>query len=84
MCAATSRIFVHESVYDKFLELFTAAAQSVRQGDGFNKDADQGPLVSKTQLDVRAEFLLSRAQALTAHSASWGTSRPASKRARGS
>ncbi|KIP10902.1 hypothetical protein PHLGIDRAFT_115040 [Phlebiopsis gigantea 11061_1 CR5-6] len=51
MCAATSRIFVHEAVYDKFLELFTAAAQAVRQGDGFNEDADEGPLVSKAQLD---------------------------------
>ncbi|KIP06629.1 hypothetical protein PHLGIDRAFT_128195 [Phlebiopsis gigantea 11061_1 CR5-6] len=51
VCAASSRIYVHEKVYDAFLERFVVAANSIRQGDGFREDADQGPLVSQTQLD---------------------------------
>lgn len=53
MCAAGSRIFVQEGIYDKFLQHFTAAAQSIRQGDGFDTNTDQGPIISKNQLDVR-------------------------------
>lgn len=59
MCAANSRIFVQEGIYDKFLENFAAAAQAVRQGDGFSHSTDQGPVVSKNQLDVRI-FILFR------------------------
>ncbi|EKM54309.1 uncharacterized protein PHACADRAFT_258089 [Phanerochaete carnosa HHB-10118-sp] len=51
MCAAGSRIFVQEGIYDKFLQLFAGAAASIKQGDGFKATTHQGPVVSKTQLD---------------------------------
>lgn len=54
MCAAGSRIFVQEGIYDKFIQAFAAASQTIKHGDGFQSATDQGgPVVSKTQLDVR-------------------------------
>ncbi|EKM54312.1 uncharacterized protein PHACADRAFT_196743 [Phanerochaete carnosa HHB-10118-sp] len=51
MCAAGARILVQEGIYDKFLQAFTDAAESLKQGDSFKATTQQGPLVSKTQLD---------------------------------
>ncbi|EKM52092.1 uncharacterized protein PHACADRAFT_212682 [Phanerochaete carnosa HHB-10118-sp] len=51
MCAAGSRIFVQEGIYDKFLRAFAATAASIKQGDGFKATTQQGPVVSMTQLD---------------------------------
>ena len=52
MCLAGSRIFVQEDVYDEFLEGLVAAAQAIKQGDGFDPSVHQGSLISKAQLDV--------------------------------
>ena len=41
---------------DKFIEFFKGAAASFKLGDGFDPPTNQGPLVSKTQLNVRALF----------------------------
>ena len=51
MCAAGTRIFVQEGIYDKFVEIFKGAAQSFKRGDGFDPSVNQGPLVSQTQLE---------------------------------
>ncbi|KAI0341987.1 aldehyde dehydrogenase [Trametopsis cervina] len=50
MCVAGSRVFVQEGIYDRFVEAFSAAAQSVNNGDGFDPASQQGPLVSETQM----------------------------------
>ncbi|EKM54311.1 uncharacterized protein PHACADRAFT_258094 [Phanerochaete carnosa HHB-10118-sp] len=50
-CAAGTRILVQEGIYDKFLQVFADAAESLKQGDSFKATTQQGPLVSKTQLD---------------------------------
>lgn len=52
ICTANSRIFVHEKVYDKFLELFKKKIQEVSiLGDPFDEKTWQGPQVSKAQYD---------------------------------
>ena len=51
VCAAGSRIFVQEGIYDKFVEIFKGAAQSFKLGGGFDPSVNQGPLISKVQLD---------------------------------
>ena len=51
MCAAGSRIFVQEGIYDKFVQAFAGAAASIQQGDGFKQTTQQGPVVSKVQLE---------------------------------
>ncbi|KAF7720885.1 Mitochondrial 10-formyltetrahydrofolate dehydrogenase [Apophysomyces ossiformis] len=50
-CNAGSRIFVHESVYDKFLELFIENAKSFKLGDPFDADTIQGPQINKSQFE---------------------------------
>ena len=50
ICTATSRILVHESVYDSFIENFLATTKAVSiVGDQWSENTYQGPLVSKAQ-----------------------------------
>lgn len=50
-CCAGSRIYVQESIYDKFIEQFKARAQKNAVGDPFKQDTFQGPQVSQLQFD---------------------------------
>ena len=50
VCVAGSRAYVEESVMDSFLELLKAEANKMTISDGFDPDADLGPLVSEMQL----------------------------------
>lgn len=49
-CCASSRVFVHESVYDEFVMKSVARAKKRTVGDPFTK-VDQGPQVSEEQFD---------------------------------
>jgi aldehyde dehydrogenase (NAD+) len=52
ICTATSRILVHEAVYDKFVELYLKEIESVSKiGDPFQSDTYQGPQVTKAQYE---------------------------------
>lgn len=52
VCSATSRILVHETVYQTFVELFKREVASVSKvGDPFSHDTFQGPQVTKVQFD---------------------------------
>jgi aldehyde dehydrogenase (NAD+) len=49
-CCASSRVFVHESVYDEFVEKSVKKANERQVGDPFGT-VDQGPQVDKLQFD---------------------------------
>lgn len=50
-CTATSRVFVHSSIYDKFVELFKERIKQVNVlGDPFKDDTFQGPQVSSSSM----------------------------------
>jgi len=49
-CTAATRIYVHESVYQTFLEKFVEKTKKIRIGDPTKKETDMGPLVSSAQL----------------------------------
>lgn len=52
VCTATSRILVHDSVYDKFVAHFKEAiASTSKVGNPFSDDTFQGPQVTKAQYD---------------------------------
>ncbi|KAL2209865.1 aldehyde dehydrogenase [Sarocladium strictum] len=52
ICTATSRILVHEAIYEKFTELFLEQVRTTSKvGDPYNTDTFQGPQVSKAQYD---------------------------------
>jgi len=48
-CTAATRIYVHESVYDRFMNRFVEKAGKIRVGDPTKRDVDMGPLVSEAQ-----------------------------------
>lgn len=51
-CHAGTRIFVHEDIYDNFMEKFTARMKQVKvDNPQVANDADQGPQNSKLQYD---------------------------------
>lgn len=50
-CAAGSRTFVHSSIYDKFAEVAVELAKQRKVGDPFDEQTEQGPQVSKQQMD---------------------------------
>jgi aldehyde dehydrogenase (NAD+) len=50
-CCAGSRIYVQESIYDKFVERFKERAEKNVVGDPFAENTFQGPQVSQLQYD---------------------------------
>ncbi|KAG2090761.1 aldehyde dehydrogenase domain-containing protein, partial [Suillus discolor] len=50
-CSAGSRIFVQESIWEKFLDQFTEQARAIKVGDPFSPDTYRGPQASKTQFE---------------------------------
>jgi phenylacetaldehyde dehydrogenase len=50
-CCAGSRLFVHESVYDKVLQGVSDIAGGINMGAGIDPKTEMGPLVSEEQFD---------------------------------
>ncbi|GIM45088.1 aldehyde dehydrogenase [Collibacillus ludicampi] len=50
VCAAGSRLFIQESIYDKFMDLFVRRAQSIRIGNPLETTTQMGPQISEEQL----------------------------------
>jgi aspartate-semialdehyde dehydrogenase len=44
-CLAANRIYVHASIYDRFVERFTAYVKELRVGNGLEEGVDVGPLM---------------------------------------
>ena len=51
-CTATSRLIVHERVYDKFMAIVVEGTKKLRLGDGLKKTSDVGPLVNEAQRET--------------------------------
>ena len=62
VCLCGSRIFVERSVYDDFVERFTAKTKQLKVGDPLDQGTDQGAIVSKTQLE-KVKFYVDLARA---------------------
>ncbi|KAG1753943.1 aldehyde dehydrogenase domain-containing protein [Suillus paluster] len=74
-CTAGSRLYVQDTIYDKFLSLLVAKAQELVIGDGFDEKSGAGPVVSKTQFD-KVWGYIERGQAQGAKLALGGKKRP--------
>jgi aldehyde dehydrogenase (NAD(P)+) len=52
VCTSTSRIYVQDGIYDRFIETFVEhTKKSANIGNPFDKDVSHGPQVSKNQYD---------------------------------
>jgi betaine-aldehyde dehydrogenase len=50
-CGSTSRAFVHESLYEDFVNAVAAKFQEVQVGRAYDEGTDMGPVVSSVQLE---------------------------------
>ncbi len=49
-CVCSNRIYVQETVYDRFVEKFAAKVKTAKVGNGFEDGVNQGPLIEEAAL----------------------------------
>jgi phenylacetaldehyde dehydrogenase len=57
VCSASSRLYVHRSLFDRVTQEIAGAAQGLRIGSGFDAATQLGPVVSRRQFDRVMGFL---------------------------
>ncbi|GAA0457046.1 aldehyde dehydrogenase family protein [Halococcus dombrowskii] len=50
-CTAGTRLFVHEEIYEEFMDAFVESAERLQMGDPLSKDTRLGPKVSEEQVE---------------------------------
>ncbi|WP_404378466.1 aldehyde dehydrogenase family protein [Caenispirillum salinarum] len=50
-CTASSRIYVHESIHDEFVQKLKAKADAMKMGDPLDEETDIGTIVSPDQME---------------------------------
>ncbi|MDV6378697.1 aldehyde dehydrogenase family protein [Sporosarcina sp. GW1-11] len=58
-CDARSRIYIHEDVYDEFVEKFVEKTNRIVLGDPFSKETHVGAVIDQGQLDTVKEYVQS-------------------------
>lgn len=57
VCVSPTRFLVHENIYGKFVEGFTAYAKGLKVGDGLTKDTKMGPLANDRRVQAMEMFV---------------------------
>lgn len=57
VCAAPSRFYVHDAVFDKFAQRFAELAGGIKVGDGFDPASQMGPLANARRVTAIEELL---------------------------
>jgi len=66
-CTAGSRLFIHESIKDKFLEVLTAKLKKMRVGDPLAEETDAGTVVNARQFERVSTYIQERSHANRRH-----------------
>ncbi len=56
-CTAGTRLFVHEDIYEEFMERFVESAENLQMGDPLSKDTRLGPKVSEEQVERTLSYI---------------------------
>ena len=56
-CTARTRLFLHESIHDKFMADFVARTAKIRIGDPLDWETQMGPVISPTQCNRVLSFV---------------------------
>ncbi len=56
-CVCVNRLYVHDAVYERFVERFSARVAQLRVGSGFDAASEIGPLISGKAIDKVAELV---------------------------
>lgn len=51
VCTCNERMYVHEGIYDRFMDKFIAKTKALKVGDPMLDDTDMGPKVNKSELE---------------------------------
>lgn len=57
VCTSPTRFFVHESIFDQFLDEFTSRVEATVVGDGMAADTEMGPLANDRRLAAMADLV---------------------------
>jgi aldehyde dehydrogenase (NAD+) len=57
VCMANSRIYVEETVVERFISLFKQSLQSVKLGDPLDSEVNHGPQADQKQFDVVKSYI---------------------------
>lgn len=57
VCISPSRFYVHEKIYEQFLEAFTLTAAGIAVGNGLDADTRMGPLFNDKRLAAALGFV---------------------------
>ena len=57
VCAAPTRVIVHENVYDDFLEGFVARSNALKIGDGMDPATEMGPLANPRRVEALETYV---------------------------
>jgi succinate-semialdehyde dehydrogenase/glutarate-semialdehyde dehydrogenase len=57
VCVSPTRYYVHESVYERFVEGFAARAKSWRVGDGLDPSSQMGPMANPRRITAMDSFI---------------------------
>lgn len=60
VCTCSERFYIHDAVYDEFVQKFVAASAKLKLGDPLKKGTDIGPKVSRIELE-KLEGMVQRA-----------------------
>jgi len=50
-CVCTNRLYIHDAIYDQFIERYTQVVNELVIGDGLSESADIGPLINQKAVD---------------------------------
>lgn len=56
-CTSPNRIFVHDSIYNKVIDIIHNKVKDLKIGDGFNKNVNIGPLINKAACEKIIKLL---------------------------
>lgn len=56
-CVCVNRLYVHDAVYDRFVDLFTSKVAELRVGNGFDAGSEIGPLITPTAVAKVSELV---------------------------
>lgn len=76
-CVCANRIYIHNSIKDKFVTLLANKVAALKVGNGLDEDTDIGPLINQAALD-KTQYLLQDALKKGATLIFGGTSNPVS------
>lgn len=57
ICSATSRVLIHDRVYDKVVQRLVEETNKIKLGDALAEDTQMGPVVSLRQLELISGFV---------------------------